>query len=350
MSALLGVSALLGGLHPACERFADCRAARTCSGEGGAAGAASGGSESGGGLPNEERSGSGGSGVASAGGGATGAGGLGGEGGASPVECGDATCTEALPYCDVLTDTCVECLNDQYCAASFGEGGCKLSTHTCVECIEASDCRSPTASVCADDACEECRQDEQCTHLTATPTCDAENGACVECTPDNESACDGHSCDPATLACTTTQLGSRSACQPCQADSECFEDYRCIPMLFDGEPRTGGYCLKRLATGCERPFAVPLEGRASLSGAAAATYCGVSEARTTCEAVLDLLTHDKPCTLAEDCGVAGLDDARCETVNLAANRCTYGCEATSECTSIHTCGPTGAGYCGYVAP
>jgi len=223
---------------------------------GGSAGDSSGGADTGGadtggadtggsgGTPSGGAGGTGGIGGTSTGG----LGGLGGDGGAAPTECGDVTCTPEAPYCDEGSQTCAECLEDTHCDGAV----CKDATLTCVECELSDDCQDPSASQCVDDACESCSQDEHCTHLTATPTCDAENGTCVECTPDNESACDGHSCDPATLVCTTTQLGSRSACQPCQADSECFEDYRCIPMLFDGEPRSGGYCLKLgSAGGCE---------------------------------------------------------------------------------------------------
>src|SRR5690606_26761564 len=125
--------------------------------------------------------------------------------------------------------------------------------------------------------------------------------------------------------------GSRLGCQTCVADSECQESYRCVGMFFDGEPRESGYCLKPASVGgCQRPFTVPIEGRVSRSGAPAATYCGLSEARTTCEAVLDLLA-DKSCETADDCGAPGLDDARCETVNFAAKRCTYSCSSSSQC-------------------
>jgi len=66
--------------------------------------------------------------------------------------------------------------------------------------------------------------------------------------------------------------------------------------------------------------------------------------------VLDLLAA-KPCTLADDCGVAGLDDARCETVNLAANRCTYDCDLSNQCPNSVSCGSSDDNnYCGYVAP
>src|SRR5690606_34799905 len=98
--------------------FADCRDARRCWDEGGAAGASRGEPESAGGGRTNQGAGSGdGSGGVSASGGAMAVGELGGGAGVAPVECGDVTCTDAEPYCDVLTSTCVECLNDQYCAA-----------------------------------------------------------------------------------------------------------------------------------------------------------------------------------------------------------------------------------------
>jgi hypothetical protein len=119
-------------------------------------------------------------------------------------------------------------------------------------------------------------------------------------------------------------------------------------MTFQGTPRDGGYCLKTFASGCARPYTVPTTPpRVSLSGAEAAQYCGINEAVTTCEALLDLATN-KDCTTDTDCGAEGLDDARCETVSLVMNKCTYGCAGVdAECPPTRACGTTtGNEYCG----
>lgn len=108
-------------------------------------------------------------------------------------------------------------------------------------------------------------------------------------------------------------------------------------MEFQGELRQDGYCLKILASGCEAPFQVPTPTeRTSLSGAAPAVYCGVSEARTTCEAVRALL-EGKACSAAEDCGATGLDDATCETLQDEP-QCTYSCTGEAQCPADFTCG------------
>src|SRR5690606_25812214 len=220
------------------------------------------------------------------------------------------------------------------CTAASGcdEGVCHPGTGRCVACLDDGDCATASAPRCDGGECKPCASDAHCAGVTGKPLCDTATGACVECTAADESACGDKSCDPATHRCTDTERGSRARCQSCVADSECQEDYRCVPMEFRGEAREGGYCLKIAATGCSKPLTVPTPARVSLSGAAAAVYCGVSEGRTTCEAVLDLFAN-RPCPggTDEECGVAGLDDARCETVNFVANRCTYACSLTSQC-------------------
>jgi hypothetical protein len=121
-------------------------------------------------------------------------------------------------------------------------------------------------------------------------------------------------------------------------------------MDFQSVGRPGGYCLKLVSTGCEAPYKIPTPSRASLSGAAAAKYCGINEAVTTCEAVL-ALTKSATCTLDDECGAAGLDDGRCETVGVDANHCTYSCSSDVTCPSDFPCGTTsGNKYCGGPTP
>ena len=106
--------------------------------------------------------------------------------------------------------------------------------------------------------------------------------------------------------------------------------------------------MKLFSTECAEPLATPTPARVSLSGADATVYCGASELRTTCEAILDLLAN-KPCSGdASDCGVPGLDDARCETVNGGPYRCTYSCSLSNQCPEETACGQSPDDYCGYV--
>ncbi len=107
-------------------------------------------------------------------------------------------------------------------------------------------------------------------------------------------------------------------------------------MTFNGTPRDGGYCLRRKGnTDCTRPYRVLITAT-SLSGQPAEEYCGINQALTTCDAVLDT-TDDTGCTLATDCGAPGLNDGLCQTVGGAANKCTYACETAAQCPGSQAC-------------
>jgi hypothetical protein len=123
-------------------------------------------------------------------------------------------------------------------------------------------------------------------------------------------------------------------------------------MTFNGAPRDGGFCLTRVTKTCKQPYKIPLSA-ASLSGAAAETYCGINEDTTRCESVLDLVdsqscadgkdtscgcTRDKDgnCT---DLGTGGL----CKTVGVDQDQCTYACGVANDCPAGKTC--AGSAYC-----
>ncbi len=260
------------------------------------------------------------------------------------VEClVDADCSGGV--CDTDANTCVECLSDGDCT----DGVC-ADDNTCVECKTNADCTDPSASLCdtATNTCTACTTNDDCSHLSGTTLCDtsAASGVCVACTVDDESACAGNSCDPATNTCTQTPVHSVGTCEPCKADSECVQDHRCIPMKFQGTDLPDGYCLKIASTGCNQPYYSAIN-RMSLSGAAAEDYCGIAESLTTCAAVLDLKAS-KTCSSDGECGLSGTDDARCEQVGLASNRCTYSCDLSTQCPGSTSCGsaPGNTDYCG----
>jgi hypothetical protein len=252
------------------------------------------------------------------------------------TDCGGTT-----PICDTATHTCVGCAGPADCLASHRV--CDTTSHTCVACLGDTDCGTTAAARCdvASHACVPCTASTNCAHETTTPVCGA-GGACVQCTAADETACGANSCNPTTSTCTTTPRTTVATCHACVADSECMTAMdRCVPMQFMGASH-GSYCLHPLSAGCARPFTVITSARASTSGAPAATYCGVDETVTTCEAVTALLT-DTTCTVPADCGATGIDDGRCATVSGLAGRCTYSCAAAAQCPSGFTCG---GGYCG----
>lgn len=227
---------------------------------------------------------------------------------------------------------------------------CEESTGECVECLQSSQCTHAEASVCAEDhACKPCTANDECAHL-GLALCD--NGTCVECTMETEAEqCGQNSCNPATHECTDTARSSADICEPCVADSECEDaDHFCVPMVFmgSGAQLAAGYCLKNNNSGCgNAPFTVPTLERTSLSGRTD-VFCGINESVTTCTAVRQLLDNDfseEQCTEAteaDDCGVPGLMDATCETVNFNTNQCTYGCSGAGQCPSGVACNT----YCG----
>lgn len=232
---------------------------------------------------------------------------------------------------------------------------CDTGKKACVECSQATDCPGDKP-VCAANSCQKCTSNADCGQVPDKGVCDVGSGACVQClveqgSTENESACGEFSCDPKKKSCTTTKRGELSVCVACVADSECQEHHRCVPMNFKETPREGGYCLKIGTSpgGCSRPYSPTIDARASLSGVPAAQYCGVNEDLTTCEGVRDLiasLDELKSCSGNDGCGVSGLEDAVCASVNTQPNRCSYSCNSNSECPSPLICaGPSGK-YCG----
>jgi hypothetical protein len=195
--------------------------------------------------------------------------------------------------------------------------------------------------------------------MAGLPACNELNSTCVECIPQTEETdCNDHSCNPATLMCTDTELSSLETCQACVSDSECKEaGNRCVAMDYQGDrypDAMTGFCLKTFSVGdpCDEPYFVPLLGRESLSGPPAANYCGINEETVTCPAVLALLNNVE-CPLGQDdeCPESGL--CRDFVGGVAENRCTYRCGDSAECkpppAAGSTCGSSGSGgddYCG----
>lgn len=194
------------------------------------------------------------------------------------------------------------------------------------DCTEHADCTDPAAARCEEGACVPCAGDADCVGTGAATLCDLdrETATCVECTVENADACDAstHTCNLVTGACDAVAPGSVGECEACTNDAQCATDFRCIPMELAGVSRgTGGYCLQIPAPSCGKQHISQPITRASLNGEEG-TYCGVSEARTTCEAVL-ALENDQTCEDDADCPETGL----CRAVGVLPGLfCSYPCE------------------------
>jgi hypothetical protein len=373
--------ALLGGVASCSSTASNCDAVSRCSPPGGTGGSTSaggnGGTPSSGGASGSGGtisggSGAGGSAVSGAGGasGAAGAGAEAGAGGALPcdgactgpkpacdlasntcVECiGKTDCKDAAkPACDTTTNTCVECTDKTDCT-DIAKPLCDTTTEACVACLQQSDCKAATASKCDVGQCKPCTMDAECSNIAGKGVCNA--GTCVQCTIAKEAVCGGKSCNPKTLACTTTSVGTVLACEPCLADSECTggnqpdPDARCVPMKYVGVARVGGFCLRRVSKTCARPYNIIVNGT-SLSGVPTESYCGIDQDATRCEAVLDLV-NSQSCTDGKDtsCGCTRDKNGNCtdsgqgglcRIVGPNANQCTYACGSANQCPGGHTC-------------
>ena len=252
-------------------------------------------------------------------------------------------CTSAgASFCNALEGQCEGCRIDNDCAHLDDKPLC--SEGQCVECTDAQKCSSAAASACsASGTCEPCQSAADCSHLSGLNQCAA--GVCVECTPATEASdCGLTACNPASNTCTLIERNTQQSCKPCVSDSECITDHRCLPMTFGSGmakvDRAGGYCLKLVSAGCVQPYSTGSGERVSLSGETVTNACSVNETFTTCEAVLDYL-DGKDCTSSSDCGAAELADARCETVGVLAQECTYTCSgSSSQCEASQSCGNT----------
>ncbi len=256
------------------------------------------------------------------------------------VDCG----APERPICDPATHDCVGCTSSDHCGSAAPV--CDPAALACVECLVHDDCPTAEKPQCQDNACVPCSGDEACAGRQDATLCNLTPGSktagrCVECTVTDESPCGDNVCDPHDLRCTDRARASKQICQPCVADSECVADHRCIAMQFAGAARSSAYCMKRVATGCERPYASSPIRRTSLSGAAAEDYCGIDELKATCEAISGLLA-DAECSDGTD-AACGRDGSICRSVNGLAHRCTYACDAAAQCPSAFSCN---SGYCG----
>lgn len=175
-----------------------------------------------------------------------------------------------------------------------------------------------------------------------------------ECVPGTErSACDGRSCHPVLLVCTSMELESRDVCDTCYSDTNCANPaHRCVKMSYeetDHPDETVGFCLQPTneeGADCAPPFVVVLSNRESLSGGKRESYCGLHEQLTTCEALRAFHAAAVcPSGRDDECPLGGICRPIAPRGNQTEFRCTYACVDAPECSS-QSVSLECSGYCG----
>ena len=261
--------------------------------------------------------------------------------GAGYHDCDGACLDDTSP--ESCGTSCEPCPTDPNGTATCDGGQCSIACNAplvldpgsglCVECLANDGCTDPAASLCTAGSCAPCTAGADCAHIVGATMCDG--GTCVECTVADESPCGGNSCDPATNTCTTTPVGSAGACEACAADSECEQDYGCVPMNFQMMSRNQGFCLPLAAGDCSAAGTFPVLVTRTTTSGAMGDFCTINEDLATCEAVGD---YGAPCADNADCGAAGLDDGICEPLDFDIAGCTFLCDTTAECPSLSLIG------------
>jgi hypothetical protein len=266
------------------------------------------------------------------------------------VEClVDTDCGAAEPVCGP-DHRCQGCSDDVPCEAREGTEFCDTRAASatlgqCVQCLEHTHCGNPTPQ-CTNSVCMPCTGDDACEMREGTEVCntrdDAETvGHCVECTGASEvQQCGQDACKQTTGECTDVRRGTLLACEPCEADSQCDDNLKCVPHEFDGQA-LGAFCFFEdgASSACadddnaRRPYSKSTPGT-SIDGAMGA-YCLPN---TTCKAVEDALAMGvgggKTCSTPGECGVSDLNDGDCPGSGGAAGQCTYQCDSDADCPSI----------------
>ena len=234
---------------------------------------------------------------------------------------------------------CVQCTLAEHCGA--GEQ-CSDDDNTCVQCNEDSQCSD---GVCVAHSCTPgCRRcvDED----PARPYCSGTT-ECGECRPGGTDCPDDHSCDPSTLSCTETVIGSLGLCEPCVASEECGTHryspagsevataMACVGTTFGGAMMpAGSFCLVNFSAiaGAEScPNGVPRRQTSRpVEGGADEEYCHPLPI-ATCEA---FAKNGTMCGSVGECGAASFDDSTC--VTDCRQRCALE-DSSSDCPDGYVC-------------
>jgi len=275
------------------------------------------------------------------------------------VECDDdADCADpAEPQCN--EGACEPCTSDAACEdrssthCDTDEGSDTLGQ--CVECLEHADCENPEPQCRENRTCGGCTGNDACEDRGETPYCNTLDGAsregqCVACTgATEEAACAAKACKRDTGTCTERDRRSVQSCGPCEADSECDTNSRCVENQI-GSVVEGTFCALLEGSGCARaadasrkPYSEPRE-LTSVDGHDD-TFCMPV---TTCAMLDGDLDGSvgKACDTNVDCGSSAFaNDGIC----VGAGVCTYACSQHYQCpsTGLTQCSLIGGpgGYC-----
>lgn len=262
----------------------------------------------------------------------------------------DNACSGQTPVCDVATDTCVECLNNNDC----GSDVCDTTTKACVECLGDQDCTdgvcltqantednacveckgngeclTAEASLCsAANECSACAADADCSHLTNLGQC--VSGTCRECTTETEDAdCGGNVCDPTTYTCTNIQIGNTGDLGSCISDTQCANGL-CIALNYMGAAH-GNYCMP-MAGGpgsCTQPFGAGISNRTSVNGTSG-SVCMIRETLTTPEAIELFAIAD--CDVGDPSAACPEPGQICAQIDDGGTtKCTHRCGTLEDC-------------------
>lgn len=219
---------------------------------------------------------------------------------------------------------------------------CRDDDGTCVECAESAHC-PPERPMCDNFACVTGCDVTTCARYPMTPRCENLSGSCVACLPESEETdCGAKSCHPTDFVCTTTDRDSLGRCAPCASSSECGLFDTGSSMLRMGCALTewvggaaGQYCVVDYgATGrsITCPAGTPrVADGLEVAGGPDSDFC-VPVRETTCAAITD----DDGCSVDDECGAPGLDDAACY-MGACESLCNAtagdrGCPGTQSCT------------------
>jgi hypothetical protein len=242
---------------------------------------------------------------------------------------------------------CVECVDAGDCTGNPDGPVCKTTAgagaaeiNTCVQCQTNVDCQSPGASVCSNNVCVACTADspddgidEACRHIDSngataggTPLRVCDSGTCVQCTGPRRADCNPNVCNSLTKACTAFPVGSAELCETCVSDAHCAATERCATQLF-GATNLGSFCFP-IGTGgagttCNLTPYSQLAVSTTIDGVSA-NLCTLR--RTTCAGLADVASQS--CDADADCGEAGQDDGRCDTVS---ETCSVPCTGNVDC-------------------
>ncbi|MGF1465546.1 MAG: hypothetical protein ACFCGT_05380 [Sandaracinaceae bacterium] len=244
-------------------------------------------------------------------------------------------CPPDRALCDARRGRCVTCTAEDAPRCSGPTPACDVEAGRCVECASDADCTSPSAARCEGNVCTGCTASHQCAGIEGREACDVARGTCGECTAADPSPCGGRACGD-DQRCSAYGPAQRT-CEACDSDANCGHPHEyCVPAFAGRTTRSAGYCLRRTARSCPRPWGVPIAGRTTLSGVEGLMFCGIDERVTTCEAVRALLDEvECPFGVNADCPNTGI----CRPIGADLRRCTYRCSSSSTCPAALSCLP-----------